>query len=101
MYIKEADVATTTLRFAVGTRVECNCGGWEPGTVVKLFYRQSSFPAGTFAPYQIQLDNGKLIYAPIDEERVCRKYEGPEGERDFDDDDDFEEVPEEKTTCSP
>tara|TARA_B110001452_G_scaffold2798_1_gene2435 strand:+ start:675 stop:2270 length:1596 start_codon:yes stop_codon:yes gene_type:complete len=96
MYIKEADVATTTLRFTVGTRVECNCGGWEPGTVVKLFYRQSSFPAGTFAPYQIQLDNGKLIYAPIDEDRVCRQYFPPADEMDFDDDDDFEEVPEEK-----
>ena len=103
MYIKEADIPTTTLRFAVGTRVECNCGGWEGGTVVKTFYRcalrrhprrslcarpcaerarrpparcarrQSSFPPGTFAPYQIQLDNGKLIYAPIDEDRVIRE----------------------------
>ena len=97
MYIKEADVATTTLRFTVGTRVECNCGGWEPGTVVKLFYRQSSFPAGTFAPYQIQLDNGKLIYAPIDEDRVVRQCVTPPDEMHFDDDDDdFDEVPEEK-----
>ena len=39
MYIKEEDIATTTLRFAVGIPVECNCGGWEPGTIVKQFYR--------------------------------------------------------------
>jgi len=97
MYIKEADVATTTLRFEVGTRVECNCGGWEAGTIVKQFYRQSSFPPGTFAPYQVRLDNGKLIYAPIDEDRVCRAYSGetePAEGDDFADDD--EELPDEK-----
>ena len=102
MCIKEADVGATTLRFTVGTRVECRCacvnagaaatpraatpaatprvlklGSWEPGTVVKLFYRQSSFPAGTFVPYQIQLDNGKLIYTPIDRDDVVRQYVPP------------------------
>ena len=73
MYIKEADVATTTLRFTVGTRVECNCGGWEPGTVVKLFYREPHFPAGFVAPYQIKLDDGTLIYAPDDEDGTIRQ----------------------------
>mmetsp|Transcript_128 Transcript_128/g.330 ORF Transcript_128/g.330 Transcript_128/m.330 type:complete len:525 (+) Transcript_128:52-1626(+) len=95
MYIKEADVATTKLRFEVGTRVECNCGGWEPGTIVKQFYRQSSFPPGTFAPYQVRLDNGKLIYAPIDEDRVCRAYAPPDADAD-DYLDDEEELPEEQ-----
>ena len=58
-------------------------------------HRQSSFPPGTFAPYQIRLDNGKLIYAPIDEDRVVRVYQGePEAVDEFDDLDD--EVPEEK-----
>lgn len=95
MYIKEADVATTKLRFEVGTRVECNCGGWEAGTIVKQFYRQSSFPPGTFAPYQVRLDNGKLIYAPIDEDRVCRAYVGEEADAD-DFLEDEEELPEEQ-----
>ena len=71
--LAEASVETTTLRFTVGTRVVCNCGGWKPGTVVKLFYRESSFPAGKVVPYQIQLDNGKLIYAPTDEDHVVQR----------------------------
>ena len=41
MYIKEADVANTTLRFEVGARVECYCGGWEAGTIVEQFYRSA------------------------------------------------------------
>ena len=40
MYIKEADVATTTLRFEVGTRVECRTSNaWKAGTIVKQFFR--------------------------------------------------------------
>ena len=35
-----------TLRFAVGDRVLCQCGTWEPGTIVKLFYKQRDFPPG-------------------------------------------------------
>lgn len=42
MYIKEADVATTKLRFKVGTRVECKFGVWEPGTITRQFYRRVS-----------------------------------------------------------
>ena len=45
-----------------------------------LARRQSSFPPGTFAPYQVRLDNGKLIYAPIDEDRVCRAYTPPDAD---------------------
>jgi len=63
---------TVTLRFRVGDRVECNCGQWSQGTIVKLFYTQSSFPAGKCVPYQIRLDDGRLIYSPADEDRVIR-----------------------------
>ena len=59
----------TALRFDVGDRVECNCGRWTAGTVVKLFYTQSTFPANQCAPYQIRLDDGRLIFAPADEVR--------------------------------
>eukprot|EP00937_MAST-01D_sp_MAST-1D-sp2_P000582 g582.t1 len=61
------------LRFAVGQRVEANAaGGWSPGTVVKLLYRGPGMPAGFVAPYQIKLDNGSLIYAPVDDDRVVK-----------------------------
>ena len=82
--LAEADVATKMLRFTVGTRVECNCpsdydsaspddSNWEPGTVVKLFYREPHFPAGFVAPYQIKLDDGTLIYAPDDQDGTIRQ----------------------------
>lgn len=81
MSIPIADKDTTQLRFTVGDRVECNCGEWKVGTVVKLFYTQKSFKEGMCAPYQIQLDDPKpdgrprLIFAPSDKETVVRKFE--------------------------
>lgn len=58
-----------------------------------LARRQSSFPPGTYAPYQVRLDNGKLIYAPIDEDRVCRAYTGAAAADYLEDE---EELPEEQ-----
>lgn len=62
------------LRFPLGARVECNTGkdGWLPGEIVDHFYRDPSFPPGETAPYQIQLDDGALIYAPADDDRLIR-----------------------------
>ena len=40
LHIKEADIATTTLRFEVGTRVECKTNdAWKAGTIAKQFFR--------------------------------------------------------------
>ena len=40
VYIKEADITATTLRFEVGTRVECRTSNaWKAGTIVKQFFR--------------------------------------------------------------
>jgi len=73
MSIKIAEKDQTVLRFAVGSRVECNCGSWKPGTITKHFYVQSSFPEGMCVPYQVKLDDGKLIFAPADVDRVVRQ----------------------------
>jgi G3E family GTPase len=72
---KKAD----SLRFTVGTRIECNMGcHWAPGTVVALLWRGDFMGPGTVAPYQIRLDGDdpdgspRLIFAPADDDRIVR-----------------------------
>ena len=64
---------TIPLRFKVGTRVECNTGSWTPGVVVQIYYSEPHWPAGRIVPYQIKLDDGRLIFAPMDDDRVIRE----------------------------
>jgi G3E family GTPase len=62
------------LRFAVNDRVECNAqDGWQAGRISKVLYRNDGMPPGMVAPYQIELDNGVFIYAPMDDDRVIRE----------------------------
>jgi len=64
------------LRFGVGDRVECDIGqdAYLPGTVIQTWYtEENNFQSGYMVPYQIQLDIGNLIYAPIDSEDCVRK----------------------------
>ena len=65
------------LRFMVGSYVECRVGpdpvtGWAPGRVKTLLYREPNWPEGYHAPYQIELDDGRLIFAPQDTDKVIR-----------------------------
>ena len=46
--------------------------GWAPGTIVALYYSEPGWPPYAVAPYQIQLDDGRLIYAPRDDDQVIR-----------------------------
>ena len=63
-----------SLRFAVGARVECARGDtWAPGRVIKLHYHEAGFEPGFFAPYQIELDDGGLVYAPDDDDMWIRE----------------------------
>ena len=93
MSIKLADVDSITLRFPVGTRVECNCGQWKAGTIVKHFYTQRSFPEGMCVPYQVLLDDKKLIFAPADEDRVVRQLFDEPGVRDEEEEEFMEDLP--------
>jgi len=79
MSIKLSDADSIQLRFKVGDRVQANCGEWKVGTIVKLFYTQRSFKEGYCAPYQIRLDErDRLIFAPSDDDKVVRAYDGPD-----------------------
>ena len=73
MSIKLADAASTKLRFRVGARVECCVGeAWAPGTVLQYFYTQETFEAGTCVPYQVALDDGRLVFARRDADSDVR-----------------------------
>jgi G3E family GTPase len=62
------------LRFAIGDQVECNTGGrWRKGEVVCQMYLEEGMPPGLVAPYQVQLRDGELIYATVDEDEVVRR----------------------------
>jgi len=65
------------LRFSVGQRVECRVGtdpvtGWAPGLIVQCWYREPTWPRGSWAPYKIQLDDNKMIFAPADVNDIIR-----------------------------
>jgi len=62
------------LRFGIGEVVECRTGdGWQKGKVIKLLYRDQGMPPGMVAPYQVLLEDGKLIFAPEDRDELVRK----------------------------
>lgn len=73
MYMPIKAASNHALRFALGARVECNMGSaWEVGTVVAHFYTQEGFPQGTCVPYQVALDDGRLIFARQDEDSIIK-----------------------------
>ena len=68
---------TKDLRFKAGDRVIAFTGEWSPGTIIGLHYREPSWAENMVAPYQIELDDGSLIYAPEDSDELV-KAEGAE-----------------------
>jgi hypothetical protein len=76
---EEAPSANMELRFAIGTRVECRIGAneWAPGLVAQVWYREPSWPKGSFAPYKIHLEDGREIFAPADMDQIIRLNANP------------------------
>jgi hypothetical protein len=73
-YPDPGEPPTSELRFKLGDRVRANVGTWTPGRIVALWYREPLWETGRFVPYQIQLDDGGLIYAPRDTRAFVRQY---------------------------
>ena len=83
-------------RFDIGQPVVCRINnGWARGIVVKHNYRESRWPAGETAPYQVKLDGGilydneklkhsselvgNLIYAPRDLDACIKEWSAGDG----------------------
>ena len=74
----EEETQMPALRFAVGTKVICRIGpnaetDWAPGTISLLWYRETNWPPGSYAPYRIKLDDGRDIFAPGDIDQIIQK----------------------------
>lgn len=66
-------------RFDKGAKVLCRTGRdeWSAGTIVALDYREPEWPPGKTVPYQVQLDDGGLIFVPMDADQLCREIVPP------------------------
>ncbi len=76
-YDDDQEFERPRLRFEVGQRVACRVGpdpvtGWAPGKVIMLWYREPNWPANSWAPYKIELDDGRNIFAPGDVDQIIR-----------------------------
>jgi len=73
----------STLRFELGSSVECFIGGddgWVAGEVVARYHREPSWPPTQWAPYQVLLADGPhglganaKVYAPEDTDSCIRE----------------------------
>jgi hypothetical protein len=39
---------------------------------MQLWYREPNWPPGQMAPYKVQLDDGRNIFAPADQQDIVR-----------------------------
>jgi len=75
---KEQEMQRPQLRFDVGQSVICRVGpdpvnGWASGRVKELWYREPSWPENSWAPYKVELSDGRNIFAPGDVDQIIRQ----------------------------
>jgi hypothetical protein len=97
------------VRFNIGSRVECRVGahrikGWAAGEVTALYYSEPGWPQSMYAPYQVHLDDGRLIFAPQDIDEVVRAagsvtYTAEEMTKADEEEEEEEEYEEEEEEC--
>ena len=79
MALTKEGTALGPLRWREGEEVECwwrsndQPGCWLRGTVVSHWWRSEQWPEGQYAPYQVRLRNGTLIFAPRDDDSCIRE----------------------------
>ena len=58
----------------MGERVRCRVSQseWVPGCVAQLWYHEPGWPETRLVPYQVELDDGRLIFAPLDKDELIR-----------------------------
>jgi G3E family GTPase len=65
-------VPTDTLTYKIGDKIQCNVGQWVKGEIVAFWFRDEWWETGRYAPYQVKLENGGLIYVPFDKSTFVR-----------------------------
>lgn len=71
------EVQYPQLRFEVGQLVQCRISpdpinGWADGQITQLWYREQGWPPNSWAPYKVQLYDGRKIFAPGDVDQIIR-----------------------------
>lgn len=72
---KKKAVSTTGLRFGVGDHVLVQMGRreWKVGQVSAVNHREPNWPVDQVAPYLVELAQGGVVYAPVDDPRLIRQ----------------------------
>lgn len=66
---------TIELRYEEGQLVKCKQDEWVNGVIVDTWYREDLWETGRYAPYQVLLESGHLIWVPRDSDTFIKAVE--------------------------